>query len=142
MAQPALVLDASVAVKWFLTGESSGVPQALDILNGLVLRQLLVLPPDLICYEVLNALTCKKSLSAEQLKIAADSLYSVGMQIIPFGRALMLESVRLASQNNITVYDACYAALAVQNHCALITANPRHQNHGLNCQVIPLEKWH
>jgi predicted nucleic acid-binding protein len=141
MARFSLVIDASVAVKWFSTLGEAGVPQAVSILENIGLNDINVLVPDLLFYELANAFLHKKALSQEEVQTALSNMFTLSLKIIPVGFKLLSTSTRLARQSGITVYDACYAAIAVDSGCPLVTANPRHQNKELGCQVIPIEEW-
>ena len=141
MARLTLVIDASIAVKWFSSLEEANVSQAVDILERSVKGEIALLVPALIYYEVSNVLVHKKVLSNEKVQLSIASLFSLGMQTIHADADLMVMSARLARQFGITVYDACYATLAQKYNCPLVTANPRHQGQTLGCQVIPIEEW-
>jgi len=142
MARRSLVVDASVAVKWFSAVGEAGVPQAVDILERQIKGEIGVLVPDLLCYEVANALVYKKAISIDKLQLAVENLFSLGLQTVSMDRELMMRCVSLAREFNISVYDACYVAVAQISESPLVTANPRHQNQALGCQVVLLEEWH
>jgi len=141
MARLSLVIDASIVVKWFSSLEEANVSQAVDILDRRVKGEITLLVTNLLYYEVSNALVHKKALSNEKVQLSVASLFSLGMQTVHTDADLMVMSARLARQFSITVYDACYAALAQKYNCPLVTANPRHQMQTLGCQVIPIEEW-
>ena len=141
MARLSLVIDASIAVKWFSALDEANVTQAVDILDRRAKGEITLLVPDLLYYEVSNALVHKKALSNEKVQLSIAGLFTLGMQTIYTDADLMAMSARLARQFGITVYDACYAALAQKYGCPLVTANPRHQVQTLGCQVIPIEEW-
>ena len=141
MARFSLVIDASVAVKWFSTLGESGVPQAVQLLDSIEQNDSEVMVPDLFFYEVANALTHKKILSLRELQTAVSDMFSLGMKVIPVDYILLSQSMDIARRYSITVYDAFYAAIAAVNHCPLVTANPRHQKSEFGCRVIAVEQW-
>jgi predicted nucleic acid-binding protein len=141
MARPALVLDASVGVKWFSAKGEASLRQALAIRNAHITQQLLIVVPDLFYYEVINAIVHKKFIPTEAVQLAISNIFALGLSAVSIDTDLMAVSVKLSRQSNITVYDACYAALAQRYNCPLVTANPRHQGQTLGCQVIPIEEW-
>jgi len=141
MARQTLVLDASVGVKWFSAKDEPSLSQALAIRDRHVSGQMRVAVPDLFYYEVANALVHKRSIPAEETERAVGSLFALGLETVATSAELMAVSIKLARRLNITIYDACYAALAQQQGCSLVTANPRHQSGALGCEVIPLDKW-
>jgi len=141
MAQRSLVIDASIVVKWFSAEGEDNVARALEIMDGHVDGELLLTAPDLLYYEVANALVHKKALTDEEVRLALRDTFALGLQTSVVDVDLMTLSIEMARKAAITVYDACYAALAHQRKCPLVTANPRHQAQVLNCEVIPLENW-
>jgi predicted nucleic acid-binding protein len=141
MARFSLVLDASVAVKWFSEIGENGVSQALEILESILKDAIEVRIPDLLFYEVANALSHKKHLSEEEVQTATSNLFMLHLSVIPVDLLLLKKSIAIARQSNITVYDACYIAVAAHYNCPLVTANPRHQRQEIGCRVIPIDQW-
>jgi predicted nucleic acid-binding protein len=141
VARLSLVLDASVVMKWYSPSGESGVQQAVDILEKITRVEISIYVPELLYYEVANALTCKTTYSQEKVQTAISNLYTLDLRVVPVEPAIMGHAIQLARQHKITVYDACYIAVAASNKCPLVTANPRHQRQGLGCEVIPLEQW-
>ena len=141
MARQTLVLDASVGVKWFSGKDEDSLPQALTIRNRHVSGDIQILVPDLFFYEVANALVYKKHIPIGEIQSALRSLFSIELYAVAMNAELMGISAEMARQFKITIYDACYAALARSESIPLVTANPRHQMHKLGCEVIPLEQW-
>lgn len=141
MARPALVLDASVGVKWFSAKGGDSLAQSLAIRDGHVAGDLQIAVPDLFYYEVTNALVNKKHMPLEAVELAVDSLFDFGLVAFASDGELLRTSTMLARQSGITIYDACYIALAREQGCPLVTANPRHQRPDLGCEVILIEDW-
>ncbi len=135
------MVDASVVVKWFSAFGEASVAQAVDIMENHAREEILLAVPDLLYYEVANALAHKNTLTAEKVQIAVRKLFALRLQTCPTNVELMTTSIALARECGITVYDACYAALARQLGIPLVTTNPRHQGRALGCPVIPLQKW-
>ena len=141
MARQTLVLDASVGVKWFSAKGEAALQHALAIRDAHIARQTLIMVPDLFYYEVANAIVHKKFIPTEAVQSAVANLFALGLSAVSVDSELLAASVKLSRQSDITVYDACYAALAQKYDCPLVTANPRHQGQDLGCQVIPIEEW-
>jgi predicted nucleic acid-binding protein len=141
MAQPALVLDASVGVKWFSEIGESSVPQARAIMKAHAAGEIRLIVPDLFFHEISNTLVHKKSLSLALVEESLTTLFALELSVLTVNEQLLGLAVQLARKVNITEYDASYIAAAIENQCPLVTANPRHQKEGLGCQVIPIEKW-
>jgi predicted nucleic acid-binding protein len=141
MARPALVLDASVGVKWFSRKDEADLNQALSIRDAHLSQTILVGVPDLFYYEVTNALSNKKFFSNETIQSAASALFSLNLQTITINSNLLSTAAVIARRFNITVYDSCYIAAAASLKCPLVTANPGHQKQDMGCQVITLQEW-
>jgi predicted nucleic acid-binding protein len=141
MARSALVLDASVGVKWFSDKGEKNIAQALAIKNGHLLRQLNIIVPDIFYYEVLNAIVKKAFIPLNIVRSATSALFDLGLNTYHMDNHLFLQCIEIARQNNVTVYDSSYIAIAKAMNCPLVTANPKHQSQELDCQIITIEKW-
>lgn len=116
------VIDASVAVKWFTYEE--GTDQARAILKKGQGGALALLAPDLLLYEVGNALAKGKGLAALTVREALALLQSdVALQSLD--RLLIERTASFVEEYGLTFYDAVYVALAEQYNAILVTANPK-----------------
>jgi predicted nucleic acid-binding protein len=127
-----------VAVKWFSAEGEAGVAEARKLLDGQAEGAISLTAPDLIYYELANVLVHKKGLATGEVQQAMADTFTLGLEAAPMDSELMNVSVELARNCGITVYDACYAALARKLDVPLVTANPRHQSSALGCKVLPL----
>ena len=118
----AVVLDTSVIIKWFRQGEILA-PQALALRRAYLEGSLTVAVPDVLVYEVANVLRYKGDLSTEQIGQAVQSLFDIGIDIVPPSAELMRRAVALAYTHNETVYDAVFVALAETLEADFITAD-------------------
>lgn len=144
MARAALVLDASVIVKWFSKEGEDDLEKALRIRASHVYGESTIVVPDVLYHEVTNALIHKQALTLEEVILAVEFLFKLSMSTVHMTDELVSASARLARQNGITEYDACYAAVAAKYDCPLVTSNPKHQGKAqqLGCKVISLNNWH
>jgi predicted nucleic acid-binding protein len=141
MARQALVIDASVGVKWFSDKGEGSLQQALAIRDSHLAQLTSVIVPELFYFEVSNAIVHKKHIPTDEVHSAVAALFALGLQKETVDIELMKTSIELARRHDITVYDSCYAAIARKYDCPLVTANPRHQGQALGCKVIPIEQW-
>lgn len=115
------VVDASVAVKWFVPeGHSLEAAALLDPAHSLH-------APDLLFAEVGNTLwkkTRRRELRPAEAKLILRGLASVPFEITPT-RDLMDGAFDLAIHVGCTAYDATYLALAIHHDCRLVTADHR-----------------
>lgn len=114
-----VVVDASVAIKWF-------VPEIHSLAAARLLDPAVyVLAPDLIGPEIGNTLW-KKMRRAEITQAEASDILSametIEWEIYP-SAVLLAPAFELATALDRTVYDSLYLALAVAHDCRLITAD-------------------
>lgn len=113
------VVDSSIVTKWFLVETNS--EKATSLRNEFATGRLRLTVPTLLFYEVTNALRFSGVFNETDLALAARSLskYRFGIWR-PRGKLLEL-SVQLSVRENVTVYDACYVALAKRLKTRLVT---------------------
>jgi predicted nucleic acid-binding protein len=116
-----LVVDASVVTKWFVDEPSS--PDAIRLRDDFATGRIKLTVPTLLFYEVVNALRFSGAFSEAELVVAAKSLnnYQFGIWR-PRGKLLEL-SAELSLREDMTVYDACYIALARRIESKVITGD-------------------
>lgn len=122
MNQP--VIDASLAIKWFLWEE--GTEQAHSLLEQLTTFYV----PDLFLVEIDSVLT-KKARKGELKVDEAFQKRSV-FRKLPYKMVSYNEveefAFRLATEFSITSYDAVYVAIAIDRDTTLYTADRRLSN--------------
>ncbi len=113
------VVDSSVVTKWFLVESDSGL--ATELRDDFATGRVSLAAPTLLFYEVMNALRFSGLYNEMDLILAAKSLskYQFG---IWRPRGMLLElSAALSLRQDLTVYDACYVALAQRMRTKVIT---------------------
>lgn len=118
-----LVSDASVIVKWFIEEEYSD--KTLKLRDMHVNGEIIIAAPELLPFKVLNALKYSNLFKKEELKSAAQSLSSYGIQFHSLKRELAEKTVEIAAEKDITIYDASYIALATTLNTTLYTADEK-----------------
>ena len=114
------VVDASVAIKWVVREQDSGLACAL-------LDDCRLYAPDLLVAECSNILWKKArrgELSTEHGMLAAQLLEAADIEVLPT-RHLLQAATRLALDLDHPAYDCLYVALAVGRGCPLVTADER-----------------
>lgn len=113
------VVDASVAIKWFVPEIHS------EAASYLVDPQIALCAPDLIVSEFGNTLW-KKVRRGELLREEAHEILSafaaLPIEIYPAGMVVS-SAFRIATELDRSVYDSLYLAIAIAQQCALITAD-------------------
>lgn len=126
MADPActpFVVDASVAVKWFLEEEFSGEAESLLASSSLLIA------PDLLRVEVANALWSlarRKRIKWEQARQALLELFTMDIECVP-SEQLLAAALQLAQSLEHPVYGCLYLACTDICDGILITADARLQ---------------
>ena len=116
-----LVVDASVALKWFVAE-----PDSVTALAVLSLGETLI-APDLVVAELCNAawrLWRLREMTLDQVAIVAGRGSSAFAETVPLG-ALAAKAVDIAVGLDHPVYDCFYLALAESRAARLVTADRR-----------------
>jgi predicted nucleic acid-binding protein len=116
-----VVVDASVAVKWFLPEVSSANARLLLALD----YQLLA--PDLLWAELGSVFWKRQRRGELEPRTAMRLLRDFSRLPIEFHAAERLTeaALDLAVRQGVTLYDGLYLALAVGNECRVVTADRR-----------------
>lgn len=126
-----VVVDASVAVKWFLpeNGESL-VSQALALLDAYDKEEVRFVVPDLFYVETASAIWKAVRVGRVPRAFGDQSLVLLTQREFPTVPSLKLlnKAFQIAADHGRTVYDCLYVALAVQTNSQLITADERLAN--------------
>jgi len=116
-----VVVDSSVAVKWFL-------PEVLaEPASRLLDDSYELLAPDLLISELGNVLWKKigrHEIEAGDAKEILAALRRVPLEMV-VATDLIEAALEIAVTHARTVYDSLYVALAVGRNCALVTADDR-----------------
>jgi predicted nucleic acid-binding protein len=117
-----VVVDASVAAKWFLPED--GVEQARRLLDG----KHALLAPDLLWTEVASV-AWKYARKGILTRIEAERLVAQALvfpvETHPCEPLLLSDALRLALEHDRTIYDSLYLALAVRESATLVTEDAR-----------------
>jgi predicted nucleic acid-binding protein len=138
-----LVVDSSVAVKWFVNEPYS--TEANRILNDYQAGIIDFLAPDLIYSEFGNIIWKKQVFQGLDATDAQAILASfLKITFTPTSSSDLLDDAyRIAVTQKRTVYDALYLTLSVREHCPFVTADEKFYNavHASFSDVIWLANW-
>jgi len=118
-----LVLDASLALQWFLVDEADR-KYSLSVLSSLSEKQAVV--PVLWFYEVGNGLLMayrRKRIALEQIDGFLARLKNLPIEAASLAPAEVLDLPVLAQTHSLTNYDAAYIALALRLRLPLATSD-------------------
>lgn len=125
------VLDASVAVKWFLPPEHELLTEeAVALYRRLLQREIQLVIPDLFWTEVASALRKAVRLGRFRRSSANEALTQLLQCDLPTYPAagLVGRAFHIAMAYDCSVYDSLYVALAVRTNLQLVTADERLAN--------------
>jgi predicted nucleic acid-binding protein len=120
-----LVVDSSVAVKWFISELNS--TEARRMLVDAQVGTLTLLAPDLIYAEVGNVVWrnhIKQGMAVSLAQTVITEFQEVEILLVPT-KDLLTEAYRLAVTYKRTVYDAMYLALSEREQCQFVTADEK-----------------
>lgn len=122
------ILDASVAVKWYLPRETEDlVDHALELLASYKRRGIALAAPDLLWAEFGNVMwkaVRSGRMSERDARIACQDMRAWELKIFD-SQDLLESALTVALAHRRTFYDSLYVALAVQSKTELITADER-----------------
>src|SRR3989338_11241654 len=98
------ILDSSVIIKWF--SNEKDTDKSLRLRNSYAKGLSNIACPDLMIYEIANALRYNKFLKESDVKEAIKSILSLGINIVVPNRRVLESAISLAYRFNITFYDA------------------------------------
>jgi len=118
----AYIVDASVAVKWFVDEEESD--KARLVRDHFVDGRLRLIAPDLLKYEVASALRYHPVVQIDppSLITAMDAIENYQFLITP-PREAWNAAIRFCYESKISPYDAVYLALSHTMNVPLLTAD-------------------
>lgn len=136
-----LVIDTSVAVKWLNQDNEANAGEADKILADAKNNQVKLFAPELLKYEVGNALLFGKKISTRNIRDLMNIFYSLPITFIAANPDLASYAYVLANDLKMTYYDASFLSLAKLYNAALVTENIKHQGKTSEVKVIPLSKY-
>ncbi len=117
------VLDTSVTIKWFSQKDEDDLEKALKIREAYLDKICNIMVPELLFYEMANALRYNPRFAEKDVGLAIESLLNLGLETKKFDEATMKKALGLAYRMKITVYDAYFIALAKDSASTLVTAD-------------------
>lgn len=117
------VVDASIVIKWFVKEENRD--RALMLREAHLSAGMLLGAPDLVVYEVCNALRYSPEFTEADVVAAVESLFELHLGLRPPKRETMAGAAEAAFKYGVTAYDAAYLSLAEIEDSRLVTADEK-----------------
>lgn len=116
-----IVVDASVVIKWFIPEADSD--KAVKLRDRHIEGFLTLMAPDLLVYEVANALSYHPDLSIDEVKEDLEALLMLDLDLIQPSGEFVSSIAEDARKYAVSVYDSSYLALAEATSSSLVTAD-------------------
>lgn len=113
-----VVVDTSVAIKWFLPEKGSEAAKTL-------LEKEELAAPDLLLYEMTNVLSYKAALTSGDIQKLLKILFQFSIQFFVLSQERFLRVAELSRNFQISAYDASFIALAETLQADLVTADEK-----------------
>ncbi len=123
-----IVVDSSVAVKWFVAEEDS--EQAILVLSEYQHKKISLLAPSLIYAEYGNIIWKKQvfnNLDLQEAEFAIREFRNISFTLTPT-TSLFDDAYKIAVKYKRTFYDSLYLALSVKENCGFMTADEKFYN--------------
>jgi predicted nucleic acid-binding protein len=131
------VLDASIAIKWF-------VPEIYsDVARRLLASNHTFLVPDFFFSELVNVFwkrVRRGEDTADNAKQTLADLNTIPLEVY-LSRPLMPLALDIALQSDRAVYDSLYLALAITQQCQMVTADEKFYNALRNSSYVSNLLW-
>lgn len=125
MARPptTYVVDTSVAIKWYIEKEEADVARARDLLDCFGRGECAIRAPQLLLFEIANALAGAHKLNITTVMAALTHLKELNIDVQPLEWTTFSKAVEIAAVCDATIYDSYFLALAVETGSTLVTAD-------------------
>ncbi len=117
-----VVVDSSVAFKWFAPTEESGCDEAFGLIADHRANLIEIAAPTLMRLEVLNGFWKRKATAAD-LTLVGSVLDGFGLHWFEIDGERAVSAARIAATHGLTVYDSLFVALALELDAELVTAD-------------------
>ena len=119
-----IVIDASVALKWYLDDENLGT-KALNILTQYLSNEIDLLAPSLLEYEVMNGLKIAQKrgrINKKSLQSGIEGFFNLEITLFNVSH-FPAKALDILSFFDISSYDASYLALSENEKIPFVTAD-------------------
>ena len=120
-----ILVDASVAFKWFKSRDEPYFEKARSLLEQHLNGQMRIMVPVLLFIEIANAFSTKTATKPKAMRTSLRSLYNFGLEVYSESEEDVVTASLLARKNKTSVYDMIYAVIAKKAGVEFITADER-----------------
>ena len=116
-----LVIDTSVAFKWFVAYGEGGLGEAGQLLAAHRAGEVVLIAPSTMPVEIAN--TLRYLVTPDDAHALLSSLEAFRVDLVDTSYDLVRKALGWAAGTGISVYDALFLALAEERWCPLVTAD-------------------
>ncbi len=122
-----MVLDTSIIIKWIKDSNEIDRDKALAIYKKLRNKEIAVIIPDLLLYELSNFGSRQQAETLTACHDLINNLFDpeLGIEILPANEELVQYAMSIAHDLKISAYDATYLAIAEKFKTKLVTADKK-----------------
>lgn len=120
-----VVVDTSIIYKWITEEDADTNIPALRLLHQFLDGKENIVIPDIVLYELANALSTKTNLTLEEIEQAWNLFGKLNLNVINPSLKFIRKSMIFSRKYHVSVYDASYAVLAMEKNCILLTADSK-----------------
>lgn len=117
------ILDTSVVIKWFNKYDESDLEKALNLRYEILESKCLITIPDLLFYELGNALKYGAHFSIKEIREAVNSVFEMEFDVKTIDKTVMERAIEIGFKHNVTIYDAYFLALSQTENKPFVTAD-------------------
>jgi len=139
MEKKTLILDASVIVKWYFEEQDSEKATRIrDLYRNYIIE---IIVPDLLYYEVVNAIRFNKNITAREKIRIIKNLFKINLETKVLEKQDFIEALTSADKYDTTIYDTIYYILAKKLNGKYITADQDFYNKINDKYVELIKNW-
>ncbi len=105
------VLDSSVIFKWFYSENESGTKVARALYEKATLRNLYILSPELLIYELLNIFRFRTSISEKLLEDIIKEIFNI-LILLKLDYRSYISAYEISRKIDASIYDCIYIAMS------------------------------
>jgi len=116
-----IVIDASVALKWFYEKDESNADLARQLLQHASENKIKIFAPSLLVLEIINVISRKKGFDPKKLRTLSDRIATLPIIFESFNISELPQVAILINKYKLTSYDSLYLLLAIKKNIQLLT---------------------
>lgn len=135
------VIDTSVVLKWFNQENESNVGTAYQIYKDMSENEIVLLVPNILVIELINALKKGKNMSVATIKKSIQDIFSLPLVIKEPTQTILELTAEIMDTYGIAAYDALFVATAKDADCKLISDDSKAHGKILDGTIIMLDQY-